>query len=105
MLDQTIFTKIMIYGKGFAEKEVATSYGIFSRKAVVISNIPIALASAMSSAMMPSIASNYAKGLKTETAQLVNRVIRMTMLIAIPSAIGLMALSKPVMMLLFLQRG
>lgn len=105
MLDQTIFTKIMIYGKGFAEKEVATSYGIFSRKAVVISNIPIALASAMSSAMMPSIASNYAKGLKTETAQLVNRVIRMTMLIAIPSAIGLMALSKPVMMLLFPQRA
>ena len=105
MLDQTIYTKVMIYGRGFLEKDVLTGYGIFSRKAVVISNIPIALATAMSAAMMPSIASSYAQGQKKETAQLVNKVIRMTMMIAIPSAVGLIALAKPVMMMLFPQRA
>ncbi len=105
VVNQTLFTRIMIYGKGLPEKDVATAYGIFSRKAVVIANIPIAIASAMSSAMMPNISSSFAQGKKQETADMVSKVIRMTMLIAIPSAIGLIALAKPVMMVLYPQRA
>ena len=105
MLDQTIFTNILIGVKGIAEKDVSTAYGIFSRKAVVISNIPIAVASAMSSAMMPSIASSFARGEKTKTGETVKKVIRMTMLIAIPSAVGLMFLCKPITFILYPQRN
>lgn len=105
VLDQTIYTTIMEAFHGMSEKDIAISYGIFSRKAVVITNIPIALASAMSTAIMPSISTDYAQGKITDTSDLVERVIRMTMLIAIPSAAGLFALSRPIMLLLYPQRA
>lgn len=60
-LNQTIYIKIMKYMKDVAEAELYTMYGIFAGKAVVISNIPIAMASAMSSAILPSVATLYAK--------------------------------------------
>ncbi len=105
VLDQKIYTYIMETYKALPEKEVALNYGIYSRKAVTIANIPIALASALSSALMPNIASSFALGKKEETARLVSRVVRMTMLVSIPAAVALFALSKPVMMVLFPQMG
>ena len=105
MLDQTIFTNYMIDIRGVPAKDVAISYGVFSRKAVVITNIPIALASAISSAMIPGISAGYARGETEEIKALISRVVRMTMRIAIPSAVGLFALSRPVMMVLFPQKA
>lgn len=104
-LNQTIYTKIMLSADGFSSSEIATSYGIFSGKAVVISNIPIAIASAISAAMIPNISGAYAQGDDRATNRLVERAIRTTMMIAIPSAIGLFVLARPVVQLLFPQPG
>ena len=102
-LNQTLYTKILKNIYGYTSSQIATDYGIFAGKAVVISNIPIAIASAISAAMIPNISGTYAQGDKRATNQLVDRSIRTTMIIAIPSAIGLFVLARPVVQLLFPQ--
>lgn len=104
-LNQTIYTKLMKYAMHMAESEIATNYGIFAGKAVVISNIPIAIASAMSSAMIPSISGSFAKGDLDHSRRQVHMAVKTTMLISIPCAAGLFSLARPVTQLLFPQVG
>ncbi len=79
-------------------------YGIFSGLAVAVVNIPIAIASAMSSAIIPSVATSYAKGTVAQTRKQVSKAIQMTMLIAIPAAVGIAVLPKPIMHFIFPQK-
>lgn len=100
-LDETIYRKILKLVKGVDVAQIATWYGIYSGKAVVISNIPIAIASAMSAAMIPSISGKFATGDKKGTRAKVHTAILTTMLIAIPAAVGIGVLAKPVVSFLF----
>lgn len=104
-LNLEVFTSVLVNIKGLDYDSVITSYGIYSRKALVIVNLPITLASAMASAMMPSISSSFARGKIDETKATVIKAMRTIMMIAIPSTVGLIVLSKPVMMILFPQMG
>lgn len=79
-------------------------YGIFSTQAVSMINIPIAIASAMSSAAMPGVAASYVRQEYRKTKQQVSKAIRMTMLIAIPASVGLLLLAKPIMHFIFPQK-
>ncbi len=77
------------------------NYGIFSGMAQTISNIPIAFASAMASAMIPSVASFVAADRIDEAKEKIGVAVKSTMVISIPSAVGLFALAKPLTALLF----
>lgn len=77
------------------------NYGIFSGMAQTISNIPIAFASAMASAMIPSVATFVAAGKINEARDKIGVAVKSTMVISIPSAVGLLVLAKPVTGLLF----
>lgn len=99
-----VYTKTMVNFKGFTSAEAATQYGIFSGKALVILNIPIAIAAAMSSAMIPAIASTKARGNSKATNSRIENAMFVTLLIAIPCAVGIGVLARPVMQLLFPQR-
>ena len=103
-LNQTIYTKVMMYVMHMAESDIAVNYGIFAGKAVVISNIPIAIASSMSAAMIPSISASYAQGDREKTHHQVHVAVQTTMLISIPCAFGMLALAQPVTQLLFPQK-
>ena len=46
-----------------------TYYGVYSGKYIVLQNVPVALASAMSTAAIPSISSSWAVGNKKETKE------------------------------------
>ncbi len=104
-LNSTLFSRILLHVKGMDESYVAYEYGIFARKAMVITNLPIALASAAASAMIPEVSTTLAKGNKDEASATVSRVTRVILMISIPCAVGLFALAKPVVMILFPQRA
>lgn len=103
-LNQTLYTKTLIHFKNFQENIIAGHYGIFSGEAIVIINIPIALASAISTAMLPSVAGTYTLGNIKDTNHKIDIAIRATMLIAIPSAFGLAVLATPIVQTLFPQK-
>lgn len=100
-LDETIYRKILKLVKHVDVSQIAVWYGVYSGKAVVISNIPIAISSAMSAAMIPSVSGKFATGDIGGTKGKVHTAILTTMLIAIPSAVGIFVLAEPVVGFLF----
>lgn len=104
-LNLTIYTRLMEHVKGFTEAEAYTQYGLFSGKAKQIANIPIAIASAMSTAMIPGISGSFAQGDIAGTNRRIGTAIKTTMFLSIPSAVGLTVLAKPVTLLLYPQKA
>ena len=102
-LDQMIYLNMMIDGRRLPEAAVTTVFGLFSNKAVVITNIPISVATAVSAAIIPNIATAYASGDIKETRRRSVNASRMALIISIPCAVGLMVLARPVTMLMFPQ--
>lgn len=100
-LDETIYRKILKLVKHVDVSQIAVWYGVYSGKAVVISNIPIAISSAMSAAMIPNVSGKFATGDIKGTKGKVHTAILTTMLIAIPSAVGIFVLAEPVVGFLF----
>ena len=100
-----IYCSIVEKLKGYTEAQATTFYGLYSGKANPITNIPIAFATAMSSAIIPTISGTFEKGDKAGTKKKVGDAIKTTMLISIPSAVGLAVLAKPVVFILYPQQG
>ena len=69
--------------------------------AQTISKIPIAFATAMASAMLPSVAAHVAARKFEEAREKIGVAVKSTMIISIPCAVGLFVLAKPVTTLLF----
>ncbi|MCH5256072.1 MAG: polysaccharide biosynthesis protein [Lachnospiraceae bacterium] len=104
VVNMYIYQHIMIDAAGMDESLVVIQYGIFATQAISIVNIPIAIASAMSSASIPSISATFAVHNEDETRHKVRQATWMTMLIAIPSAVGLLVLSKPIVQFIYPQK-
>lgn len=104
-VNQTIFAKVLLYRHMISASEVSTLYGIYSGKAVVLRNVPVALASAMSSAIIPTIASSWVTDEKRETRKKVGRAVKVTMSVAIPCVSAFLFLAKPVVQILFPQKS
>lgn len=100
-VNNTIYTVILPQIKEIGSLDIYTNYGIFSGQALTISNIPIAFASAMASAMIPSIAQLVAAKDLEGTKSKIGLAVKTTMVISIPCAAGLLVLAKPVTNLLF----
>lgn len=99
VLDQGIFNYIMDEKSMSAIK--AAHWGIYSTKYKVLTNVPVALASAVCSSMMPSLTGC----IKREEYKLARRKValamRFTMILSIPCAVGLAVLGKPIISTLF----
>ncbi|MBE5863749.1 MAG: polysaccharide biosynthesis protein [Lachnospiraceae bacterium] len=77
-----------------------TNYGTYG-VAVTVFNIPIAFATAMASAMIPSVAQASASGDIEKTKEKITSAVKTTMIISIPAAVGLFVLAKPIIYILF----
>lgn len=100
-VNNAIYTKILPAMKSLDSVERYTNWGIFSGQSLTVSNIPIAFATAMASAMIPSVAQLMAAKDAQGTRDKIALAVKSTMVISIPSAVGLFVLAKPVMYFLF----
>lgn len=101
ILDSTIFGNIMHSVKHIEEDTYSSLYGMFSGKYRLLTNVPVSIAASLASAVIPSLIASYSLGNKKDVLAKTSSAIRFTMLLAIPSAVGLFVLSEPVMGLLF----
>lgn len=101
-LDNTIYQHIMMEVKEIEEALVATDLSSVA-KGTKISNIPIAIASSMATALIPGISSDFVKGRLGGVRRKVAKSVKVTMLISIPCAVGIGVLAKPIMMVIFHQ--
>ena len=86
---------------GMSADSISAAYGEYSNYYVPLVSIPLAMASASTSAMMPEVSGKYALGQFDELNRQVNQTLRLTMFICIPCMVGLTVLAKPIMGVLF----
>lgn len=98
-IDQGVFNYVMDV-KGFSEIK-AEYWGIYSGKYRVLTNVPIALANAICSSMMPSLAACIENGERRQARHKVAIGIRFVMIISIPCAVALAILGRPLISLMF----
>ncbi len=99
-LDSYIFSSIQGF-HGISSKVISEQYGEFSNYFITLINVPLSLASASASAMMPVVSGNYATGQKEDANSQISETIKLTMFICIPAAVGLAVLAHPIMGVLF----
>lgn len=93
-----------IYGHFMGQERIAeyeTLWGVFNAKYLLLTNLPIAIASAMSASTLPSVSAAISRGDLEETREKAGKAIRVIVLIAMPASVGLMVLGKPCFDLLF----
>lgn len=100
-LNNNLFTRIAMSHYGMTEQESFSMFGIYSGKAVLLSDVPVALASAMSAALIPVVSGTFVKEGRKAAGEKVQVAIHTTMLFAIPAAVGMFTLAEPVLTLLF----
>lgn len=99
ILDQGIYNHHM---NSLSLEELKTiNWGIYSGKYKVLINLPIALASAMCSALVPSLTANISNHDSQAVRDKISSAIRVTMMITIPCAVGLSVLGKPIVSMLW----
>lgn len=99
-VNNDIYTKRFPAIRALNSVEIYSRWGVFSQ-ALIISNIPIAFASAIAAAAMPSVAQLVAARDEEGTRENISLAVKTTMLISIPCAVGLFVLARPVTALLF----
>ena len=98
ILDQGIFKSVM-QNVGHGKDDIDVLWGIYSGKFKVLSNVPVALASAMASSTIPNISKQL--GNRKAVRKSVGDVIRFTMVISIPCAVGLSVFGAEIMEVLW----
>lgn len=98
VVDNAIFSHYMAITNNDTYK---TIWGVYSGKYVLLVHVPVSVASAMAASSVPAVSKEFAAGNKREVKNKITAVVKLTMLIAIPSAVGLMTLSHPIIKLLF----
>jgi stage V sporulation protein B len=100
-LNNNLFTNIAMSHYGMTEQQSYSVFGIYSGKAVLLSDVPVALASAMSAALIPVVSGAFVREGRRAAGEKVEVAIHTTMLFAIPAAVGMFALAEPILDLLF----
>lgn len=99
VVDNFIFGNAMSFLQ--REGEIASSWGVYMGQYHLLFNIPVAIANSLSSSLIPSLSRAVASRSKAQVISKVNTVIRFSMIVAIPSTIGLTVLAGPISNLLF----
>lgn len=99
-VDNSMFGIIM-EGKGLMEKERASLLGVYGGKYRLLSNVPVAIASALGTSMIPSIITSRIQHRPEDVKAKVRLTIKFNMLIAIPCAVGMGTFAAPIMQLIF----
>lgn len=99
ILDNFIFNHMMEY-KGLGAEKTAI-WGVYTGKAKLLLNVPIALSNSMSASAVPALASCIASDNKKGARKRISAAMRVTMIIAFPCATGLFVLADPIIKLLF----
>lgn len=83
------------------EEQFASDWGVYTGKYHLLINVPMAVSNALSSSLIPSVSRAVAEGDKKKIRARITAAIRFSMLIAIPSTVGLTVLAGPINNLLF----
>lgn len=83
------------------EKKANSLYGMYTGQAQTMFNLPLTMVVALSMSIVPAISTALASNNKREAVSITESILRITMLFAMPCAIGMSVLSEPILGLLY----
>lgn len=101
IIDSAMYGNIMSSVFGFAETDYDVYWSIYSGHYRLLTTAPIAIASALSSAVVPSLIRSITNGDYHMLKSKIESSIRLTMIVAVPCGVGLSVLADPVLSILF----
>lgn len=88
-------------GLGFDEHTRTTMYGYYSGHAVTLFNMPLTILSSLGISVIPALSSALRQKNKLSAKTTIETAVRITLLFALPCAVGLSVLSGPILSFLF----
>lgn len=101
IIDQGLFKFMMIDLKETAKADVDVMWGIYTGKYKLLTNVPVAIASALAASTVPALTAARIAGNRQEMKRKVETSTRFVMIVTIPCAVGLAVLAAPILELLF----
>lgn len=101
IFDTAVFGNVCSKMFDMTEAEYSSMYGVYSGTFKLLTTAPIAIASALSSAIIPSIIRSVEERNQKAIYNKIESSMRLTMIVAIPAGVGLSALAGPIIDLLF----
>lgn len=93
--------KNVIPGQHYTEENYMALLGMYGNKYRNLTNVPVAIATAIGAAIVTSISVDKMRGMDRAIRSKANSAIKFNMIIAIPSAVGMGVLAYPILQLLF----
>lgn len=97
--DQEVLVKSVV-GELYTEPYINSLYGIYG-KYRLLTNLPVAIATAMGAAIVISITASKTRGMESAILSKIHAAIKFNMIMAIPSAVGMGVLAAPILQMLF----
>ncbi len=95
------FMKTRLMTGGFSAVDASAMYGIFSTKYLKVLFIPVTLATALATTIVPSISQASAVNDAVLLGRRISKSIKTILMISVPSAVGMTILAKPIIYILF----
>lgn len=86
---------------GYGENVIENIHGIYTGRYLLMVNIPVAFANALSSSMIPTISAAKSRGDESGILNKAQLTIKVAMMIAIPCAVGLSILGGPFLQVIY----
>ncbi len=83
------------------QKKANSLYGMYTGQAQTMFNLPLTIVVALSMSIVPAISTALAENKPTEAHSITASVLRITMLFALPCAMGFFVLSEPILKVLY----
>ncbi|MBR4768955.1 MAG: polysaccharide biosynthesis protein, partial [Lachnospiraceae bacterium] len=100
LIDAALFNNAMAV-RGIEERVYTSTWGDYNNAFLLLIHLPVAVSSAIGSALVPSLSAAYARHDHDTVRQKTSLAIRVTLLFAIPVALGEMAIGGSLAKLLF----
>lgn len=88
-------------GVSMSEQLANSLYGMYTGKALTLFNFPLTMVVALGMSVVPVIAGALAKNDRLGAQRAVNTVLKLTIMFAIPCAIGMYVLAAPILQVVF----
>ena len=101
LIDMQMVNSRLAASGAFSPEQIEALYGQLTGKYVTLTTLPVSISTALATAVLPSIASSRVKGDSKAVKSKISTTLRLTMIISVPSAIGIGILGDQILRLLF----
>ncbi len=91
----------LLKGAGLSQKGATTAFGLMSGRGVKLMMLPTTLAAGIGVAVMPAVSEAFTRGHRASMRLRIDLAVRMTVLIALPASVGLLAIARSANVALF----